>query len=661
VNKCRITWLVAPAIAAIAACSGSPGTPQGSVIGTGGQGNPPPQYVTINARIVIDDWNKAEEPGRFHGNYLSPATKSIVISLASAGGVPVPGIDASTINTYPDAPSCHLGGNTLACGGGVQAVQGKDVFNVTSFSGPNGTGSLLASGTATANVGGSSGVVSITNATFGVQGVISSLKLATAPQMVDRGKASSVDIKLTAYDSAKKPIAGNSSYESPVTMTIEGDANGSFSFKGTGTPVTSIQVTGPSQKVKLFYDGNTEASSVTLQATVSQPNSASATATLTVSGTPPPPPAGTLYVLNAGSNGGLGGTVTEYAGDATGNVAPKATIALSSKLYARSIAVDATGNLYVGFFGSLDGVNTSNGTPYEGNLVEVFAPGATGNATPAQTIVADKTTGTTLYPQTMAIDSAGDLVTYGATSVDGNAGDAVLIYAPGAAGAAAPSKAWSFTLPQLRYGGPTGIALDTSGNFYLEGALHTALGPDYGVFTNTASNDTNPSATPARTIPWGVAGDQTDIIAGLTSNVAIDGTGAIDVANIDASGNPLVCQGQANVFASGATGGVTNHPPLRIVVFAGVSTSNPNCYNPNYVLTGYYPSIAAFAETLYVAADFNNSVGSFSSLTNGTVQPLTSISGSATGLSSPIGVAVSSLSAREASRSERSHSSPLVH
>ena len=74
-------------------------------------------------------------------------------------------------------------------------------------------------------------------------------------------------------------------------------------------------------------------------------------------------------------------------------------------------------------------------------------------------------------------------MTYGATAVDGNGGsDAALTYAAGSAGAAAPLHGWNFASPTIRYAGPTGLALDAAGNFYVNGALHTSLGPSYGLF-----------------------------------------------------------------------------------------------------------------------------------------------------------------------------------
>jgi hypothetical protein len=239
----------------------------------------------------------------------------------------------------------------------------------------------------------------------------------------------------------------------------------------------------------------------------------------------------------------------------------------------------------------------------------------------------------------MAFDSAGDLVTYGATSVDGNNGnDAVLIYTPGSTGAAAPANAWAFYTPTLRYAGPTGLALDSSGNFYVNGALHSTLGPAYGLYVTPASDYNNPAVTPSRTITWNPT---TGLRPGYTTNVALNQSGEIFIANslYTASGYPP-CQGAANVYAAGAGGSGSGGQPLKILTLETVLTSNSACVSPSNFLEAFFPTITFYGTTLFVVDDFNNAIDAFPSTGTGKVNPSLRIVGSSTGLNAPIAVVV---------------------
>ncbi len=138
----------------------------------------------------------------------------------------------------------------------------------------------------------------------------------------------------------------------------------------------SLSIVKPTSGITLKYDGNKQASPITLQASVDGPSSISAHAHFALHGKQPPPPVGTIYALNLGSNDGLGATVTEYDGKAKGNATPERTLQLSAKLYARSIAVDASGNLYVGLFDyAVRFLVIESRTPDAGNVDRDFRAG----------------------------------------------------------------------------------------------------------------------------------------------------------------------------------------------------------------------------------------------------------------------------------------------
>jgi hypothetical protein len=639
-----IAWIVsrvagASVLAFATACSGTPGTPNGSVINSGGGSQPPPtQLVSVSVTVTVD--TAGAQP-----NYISSKTQSLTVGLASVNGNGVSGVSATTITTTPKAPGCKQQAQQLVCTTKTSGSPGADVFSVTTYDGPNATGDVLSVGTIQSAIGGGGGSLNISEQNSGqIDGIVNAMKLSIDPKQGKRGKPLTIAVSLRAYDATGQLITGNAPYAFPITLTIQGDANNSYSLHAGSQSGESIQAPSPAQPIALNYNGNDDASSITLQASLSQPKPISASVDFTLTGNPPPPPVGTIYALNLGADTGQGATVTEYTGKANGNAAPAITLQLDKKLYARSIAVDSSGNLYVGYLDNTLGFNPSNGTPDTKNIVAVYAPGASGPAQPTATISAQASTGTALFPLYMAFNSSGGLVTYGATTIGGNTGDAVLTYAPGATGSATPQAGWNFASPAITYSGPTGLALDSSDNFYVIGALRTALGPQYGIYVNPAADLDNPQSTASRKVPYDTT---TELTAGDTTNVSLDGSGEVYAANnlvTFGTGSNVTCQGRVNVFAAGANGGTTDNPPLRIVTFQGVVTTNEQCVSARSPLQPFFPYIQTYGNNVYVADDFNNQIAGYPDAHNGTIKPILDISGSATGLNAPIAVVVSSFS-----------------
>ncbi len=635
------------------ACGGSPNTPNGSFVGSPGGSDPPPtQLVGVNLTVTIPAGSgRSRTHSGMSPGYVSTATQSLAIQLASVNGGGVSGINASIVDTRPKSPRCSARGGATVCEAVISGSPGSDVFSVTTYDGLNATGSVLSVGSVSAHIGSGGGGVGINNLlSLDLNGVIAGLKLSLSPNNAKRGKALDAAVALSAYDAAGAQIIGNSDYETPITLTVQGDSTSSFTLHAPGQSGSSLSITKPMSGLSLSYDGNKQASSITVQAGVN--NTGTVNAPFTLHGHVPPPPVGTIYALNLGTTDGRGATVTEYDGKANGNAAPLRTLNLDGKMYARSIAVDASGNLYVGYFSSKNslGFLPSNGQPDTGNVVAVFAPGASGSDQPTAILTSDKSTQSALFPLYTAFNASGGLVVYGATAVDGNDGsDAALTYAAGASGAATPMHGWNFASPTIRYAGPTGLTLDAGGNFYVAGALSTSLGPKYGIFVASAADVGNPQANPARTIPWD---DNTELAPGFTVNVGLDSSSEVVVANalLNVSGSNISCQGRANVFAAGANGGTTDVPPLRVLTLQGIFTQNALCARPGTPLQPFFPTLAMYANTLFVADDFNNALAAFPSTHGGTVTPTQRIAGSATGLNAPIAVVVSPLSGLAAAR-----------
>lgn len=638
-RRAGVTFFSCVFAALLTACGGSPNTPNGPFVGSPGGPTPDPtKLVPVHFSVTIPAKGGADP------NYISTNTDSLSIQLVSVDGNGVEGVNATTMNTLPKSRDCKAVAGGTMCATIIDGSPGNDVFAVTTYSGLNATGSVLSVGTVKSRISGGGGSFGITNRlSLTLDGVIASLQLSLTPNAAKRGQKTTAALSLLAFDASHAEIVGPSNFSEPITLAIQGDTAKAFRLHSGERSGATLVIRKPTSGITLTYDGDSQASPITVQATVSGPSGISASAGFALHGKQPPPPIGTIYALNLGSNDGLGATVTEYDGKAKGNAAPQATLQLSSKLYARSIAVDADGNLYVGYFDNEFGFSASNGTPDAKNEIAIYAPNASGNDQPKAVLTQDKTTKTTIFPLFMAFDSKDRLVTFGATDVDKNDGDAVLTYVKGASGAASPEYGWNFNNPQIRYAGPTGLSLDSAGNFYVNGALHTSLGPDYGLFVASASDIGNRSANPARTVPWD---STTELTPGLTTLVGLGSSGEIFIGNSQSqgSGSSTSCQGRVNVFAAGASGGITDNPPLRILTFDGVYTQNAECTSPRNPLVPYFPSIQMYGPLAFVADDFNNAIDAFAASGHGTVKPLLRIAGSATQLNAPIALVITSVS-----------------
>jgi hypothetical protein len=626
-------------VAVTSACGGGFNTPSGPVVGSPGGGDPPPLHlVDVHLSVTLP-----VQKGKIRPNYLSPKTASLVIQLVSVDGTGVTGVNAQTINTVTKARRCKGAGASLVCSATISGSPGHDIFTVTTYGLVDASGPVLSVGTVAGTIGSGGGAVGISNRlSLSLDGVIAALKLSILPNAGKRGERLTAKLSLTAYDAAGAQIVGPGEFYEPISLTIEGDVQEAFRLHDGLASGTELTIRKPPSGLTMSYDGDAQAAPVTLQASVGGPSSVQTSAGFALHGKVPPPPVGTIYALNLGSNDGQSATVTEYDGKAKGNVAPLRTLALSSKLYARSIAIDSNGSIYVGYFDNEFGFQPTNGLPDKGNEIAIYAPDASGNDQPEAIIAADKPTKTELFPLFMAFDSTGRLVTYGATTVDGNGGnDAVLTYSAASKGATAPQHGWDFNTPQISYAGPTGLALDAKDDFYVNGALHTTLGPNYGLYVAAASDIGNPNADPARTIPWD---STTKLQQGLTTGVALASSGEILIGNsvTQGSGSSTSCQGGVNVYSSGAGGGVTDQPPLRSLTLEGVFTSNSECVSTRYPLSAFFPSIAIYGPSLFVADDFNNAIAAFPADGRGAVKASLQITGSATQLHAPIALAITS-------------------
>jgi hypothetical protein len=635
----RISLAALLGLATAAGCGGTPNTPNGPYVGYPGDPGPPPtRLVDVKVTVSIPTAGNG-----VHSNYLSYNTESLSIQLVSVNGNGVTGVNPTIVNTLPKARDCKPQGQGTVCGAIAKGSPGKDVFAVTAYSGVGATGSVLSIGTVDATVSSGGGTVGISNRVpLTLDGVIASLKLGLNPDKAKRGNRTTATVALSAYDASGAEIVGPSDYSQPIALAIEGDANKAFLLRLGARSGASLSILKPTSSITLEYDGNEQASPVTIQATVSGPSGISARAAFNLSGKQPPPPIGTIYALNFGSGSGRAAYVTEYDGKAKGNAAPERTLSLDKSLYAVSLAVDSGGNIYVGYLDSTLG--ESNGKPDSGNEIAIYSPDASGGEGPSAVLQADPGTSTTIFPIFMAFDPSGRLVTYGATSVDENTGDAVLTYPAGSSGPAAPEYGFDFQSPSLYYPGPSGLTIDSANNFYLNGTFKSGFGSDYGLYVASAADIGNPYAQPARTIPWD---STTGLTPGLTTGVGLNKTGEIFIGNVvkSGSGSGTTCQAAANVYAAGASGGTTDDPPLRVLTLDGIRTQGTDCTNRFSPLDFYFPGIQIYGGSALFAADaFNNAVAEYPADGRNVVKPLLRIAGAATQLDAPVALVITKVS-----------------
>lgn len=165
-----------------------------------------------------------------------------------------------------------------------------------------------------------------------------------------------------------------------------------------------------------------------------------------------PQAAKNIYLLNsASSNESETDTVLTFPATSTGAATPSATLNLPTNFYGESIATGPNGDLYVG------GYQSSSANSGE---ILVFAPGATGSATPTTTITGGVTqNGTTFdFPYFMTLNSKGQIFVQ---SDDYS----IVVFAPGATGAATPTQYISWG--QTNFDDIYGIAADTAGEVFI--------------------------------------------------------------------------------------------------------------------------------------------------------------------------------------------------
>jgi hypothetical protein len=291
--------------------------------------------------------------------------------------------------------------------------------------------------------------------------------------------------------------------------------------------------------------------------------------------------ASTAVIIVANNPTGELGTISEYAETATGNVAPTSVIA------------NHNGGPVAIAFSSKEGIGFANGGIVSAGQfgVETFS------------LAGDFLTGIEGFAKrtatnAVAFDSKGQLFVSASLPEGGRAID---VFAPGANNSGSGGKA----KPKRTISDEGGLAIDSNNLLYVANST-------------TATIDIFPSGS--GTMEAQIGGSKTGLVAPRT--VAVDAS--LNVYVFDANTSTI------SEFAAGATGNVA---PIRTI-----SGSNTGLGGGNGFSFGL--AVSKMSGDIFVSNPASNAILVFAATASGNVAPIQTIAGSATGLSFPVGLAV---------------------
>jgi hypothetical protein len=294
-------------------------------------------------------------------------------------------------------------------------------------------------------------------------------------------------------------------------------------------------------------------------------------------------------ILVANEGAGTGGTISEFAESANGNVAPSSVIVNHSAVPGPfAIAF----NLNEGI-GIADG---NIGSPGEFG-VETFALNAMGNAQPLTAIDCFPKPSQT---DAVAFDRKGQLFV---SAFLPEGGRAVEVFAPGANGCVKPKRTISDA---------GGLAIDSNNTLYVANS-------------ETATIDIFPAGSSTMQAQ----------IGGSNTGLGLPGTSPLplDTVAVDASRNVYVFDpktAMVSEFAAGATGNVA---PIRTIAGSNTGLSGANGFS-------FGLAVSKKSGEIFVSNSGSNAILGFAANATGNVTPIQTIAGNATGLSDPLGLVV---------------------
>ena len=327
---------------------------------------------------------------------------------------------------------------------------------------------------------------------------------------------------------------------------------------------------------------------------------------------------GKLYVV--GFVSGVGTSVNVYPAGSNGNVSPAANIvgADTELDLPIGIALDSGGNIYV---------SNGFGGPTQRGSVTVYRAGSSGDAVPSNVITSNNTG--IDFARSIAVDSGGNIYlandfAFGVGSID--------IYPAGSYATSPPVATIAGDNTELS--DPFGVALDSSGNIYV-------LNDDNAITVYPAGS--NGDVTPKATLNIDQGGKS------FPAGMAVGGSGAVYVANQGG----LICNRRSchqaspdNVAVYGA-GSDGSAKPIAVISGPDTRLAEPSAVAVDHsgaiYVTNEGPLKCKCAPGS--CSCFNASPGTitvYPPASNGDVKPIATISGTNTGIGSPLGITLDS-------------------
>ena len=294
-------------------------------------------------------------------------------------------------------------------------------------------------------------------------------------------------------------------------------------------------------------------------------------------------------ILVANEGAGTGGTISEFAESANGNVAPSSVIVNHS----------AVPGPFAIAFSSKEGIGIADGniqSPGEFG-VETFALSAMGNAQPLTAIDCFPKPSET---DAVAFDRKGQLFV---SAFLPEGGRAVEVFAPGANGCVKPKRTIS---------DEGGLAIDSNNLLYVANA-------------KTATIDI--FAAGSSTMQAQIGGSNTGLGAPGTSALPLDAVA------VDALRNVYVFDPKTATLSEFAAGAHGNVAPIRTISGSDTGLSGENGFS-------FGLAVSKASGEIFVSNSGSNAILGFAANATGNVTPIQTIAGNATGLSNPLGLVV---------------------
>lgn len=181
-----------------------------------------------------------------HPMYVSPNTNSVAITLNAVNGKSTPGAPSVTKIGYGQ-PGCTASSTQpLSCTVSmVVPSQAYDTLTVATYSSQDGSGTALSQTTLTQTFAANQ----TTNVPLSLGGLVASIAMSPSVINTVQGAARTEYIlSVTAKDASGAVILGTTPFQSPISIAVQGDPNGTLS-------ISQSTITGPGVPLQVYYDG----------------------------------------------------------------------------------------------------------------------------------------------------------------------------------------------------------------------------------------------------------------------------------------------------------------------------------------------------------------------------------------------------------------------